>query len=868
MPQHSAQPDFVSSADDVDSADLDQGDGLEDDDDEELEEMEEEEEEEDEEDEVEEDEEACDAEGEVEGFEGEDGQEERVEVDDEVEDEDEDADDEVGDVLEDGKNVQKEDVGLGEEEEEGETDEEFKEKVEKFMEVEISEEKYLKEEAKIDKEGDQNSGLDSVEHLASVPDCAKDLSMKMKSEKDDKDQNPVSSSDWVLATVAKHLTSNENGISNASVGEICMGPQLEQENPNEAPEFVKNNGICIAGIHHSSDFDNVMSLQLKKNDLAVEDTVKNESMVVKGGSPVHGKTNSQILEDSRRKCGHTPQRRLRSSSPCPKVDQVNKKPAITCVFYASGWCIKGNTCKFRHQDGFNLTELQTKEDSTRNSIKSEYLCTSGSEELVEQTKESVSLLDTSNVEGSSESKSLLQRALVRTYGPESNVSSKFHDNDMNFQIGNSLAREECKRPFGKVDHIENKTEMQCSDNAFSSTNSLIEGEPYDGISHDDSLYKSTVSRTQQIDASLPEYSHYPVSSSVTFNRLQNSTNSTAYSRTGDIAIRSGHQLFLNHESYPSHVLSTSLVTEMGHSFQLSKSDYSFSWAASSPTSASSQRKMYLEGHTMLDRDKGCLGSPCHDFQGMRKHNDFPSSWRNSKIGYDSWEPSQPFRPSMAIVTSSISSPGSQYDPILDSIEPAVCNARNCQMNSFDKSSFEPTNVGTGLYSRVSAVSQNWEDALVKNVSLQYGSADSIAHVVSGTSKNEIGYMSTPNIQKTQNPDPLLERSTAKDVELGTIRKNVVDKGRNNKESKSLKIFQAALVDFMKELVKPWWREGQLSKDVHKTIVKKSVEKVLSVLHPQQVPSTPETINHYLITSKPKLLKLVEGYVQKYMNSRS
>ncbi|CAL9188441.1 unnamed protein product [Musa hybrid cultivar] len=63
----------------------------------------------------------------------------------------------------------------------------------------------------------------------------------------------------------------------------------------------------------------------------------------------------------------------------------------------------------------------------------------------------------------------------------------------------------------------------------------------------------------------------------------------------------------------------------------------------------------------------------------------------------------------------------------------------------------------------------------------------------------------------------------------------VDKGEDVKESKAVKIFHTALVDFVKELLKTIWKEGHSSRDAHKMIVKKAAEKVLNALQPHHVP---------------------------------
>lgn len=86
----------------------------------------------------------------------------------------------------------------------------------------------------------------------------------------------------------------------------------------------------------------------------------------------------------------------------------------------------------------------------------------------------------------------------------------------------------------------------------------------------------------------------------------------------------------------------------------------------------------------------------------------------------------------------------------------------------------------------------------------------------------------------------------------------------HKESKALRQFRAALVDLVKELLKPKWREGNLSKDAHNRIVKKAVEKVLNSLQHHQVPTTMESVKQYLLLSRPKIIKLVEVSFRDYI----
>ncbi|XP_010245822.1 PREDICTED: zinc finger CCCH domain-containing protein 55 [Nelumbo nucifera] len=93
-----------------------------------------------------------------------------------------------------------------------------------------------------------------------------------------------------------------------------------------------------------------------------------------------------------------------------------------------------------------------------------------------------------------------------------------------------------------------------------------------------------------------------------------------------------------------------------------------------------------------------------------------------------------------------------------------------------------------------------------------------------------------------------------------------EEGKRNKEAKGMRMFKFALVEFVKEILKPTWKEGQMSKEAHKTIVKKVVDKVTSTLQGAQVPQTQEKIDHYLSYSKAKLTKLVQAYVEKYLKT--
>ncbi|KAF5958935.1 hypothetical protein HYC85_000144 [Camellia sinensis] len=84
-----------------------------------------------------------------------------------------------------------------------------------------------------------------------------------------------------------------------------------------------------------------------------------------------------------------------------------------------------------------------------------------------------------------------------------------------------------------------------------------------------------------------------------------------------------------------------------------------------------------------------------------------------------------------------------------------------------------------------------------------------------------------------------------------------DEVKKNNDSKGIWVFKFALVEFVKEMLKPKWKEGQISKESHKTILKKVVDKVIGSIQGAYIPDSQEKIDNYLSSSKQKLTQLVE-----------
>lgn len=84
-----------------------------------------------------------------------------------------------------------------------------------------------------------------------------------------------------------------------------------------------------------------------------------------------------------------------------------------------------------------------------------------------------------------------------------------------------------------------------------------------------------------------------------------------------------------------------------------------------------------------------------------------------------------------------------------------------------------------------------------------------------------------------------------------------DEIKKNNDGKSLRPFKFALAEFVKELLRPTWKEGHIKKEAYKTIVKNVVDKVIASVQSIHILQTKEKIDNYLSTAKPEILKLLQ-----------
>ncbi|KAL3529662.1 hypothetical protein ACH5RR_008984 [Cinchona calisaya] len=198
----------------------------------------------------------------------------------------------------------------------------------------------------------------------------------------------------------------------------------------------------------------------------------------------------------------------------------------------------------------------------------------------------------------------------------------------------------------------------------------------------------------------------------------------------------------------------------------------------------------------------------------------------------------------------------QYDPLYDSIEPSLNSVRKLNYSQKHEITDESDVIVRFIGSNKSL------DENEHNKQKGGGSDE-----VSGSLENEdYGETADGEVGAVENGSPSnpngAAETAAREVEIDQVK--APGKSKRNKESRSMKLFKVAIADFVKEVLKPSWRQGNMSKEAFKTIVKKTVDRVSGAMKSHQIPKSQSKINHYIDSSQRKLTKLVMGYVDKYV----
>lgn len=201
--------------------------------------------------------------------------------------------------------------------------------------------------------------------------------------------------------------------------------------------------------------------------------------------------------------------------------------------------------------------------------------------------------------------------------------------------------------------------------------------------------------------------------------------------------------------------------------------------------------------------------------------------------------------------------GDQYDPLSDSIEPFTSSVNKPDFGQM----LQPGD--SGIVSRTCGSNQLLDvdgNNKLKGSGGVQGSLSLENYEYGETADAEVGDVEDGS---ASNPQSAADMSAEED-EINQVKAS--GKTEKGKDSKSMKFFKIAIADFVKEVLKPSWRQGNMSKEAFKTIVKKTVDKVSAATGQRHIPKSREKIDHYINSQQRKLTTLVMGYVDKYVNA--
>lgn len=212
-----------------------------------------------------------------------------------------------------------------------------------------------------------------------------------------------------------------------------------------------------------------------------------------------------------------------------------------------------------------------------------------------------------------------------------------------------------------------------------------------------------------------------------------------------------------------------------------------------------------------------------------------------------------------------STAGDQYDPLFDSIEPS-----SNMFRKFDH--VQERNLTSDVDSRPVTTRVAYDSDIMLRLTGSHKPLDveennrqkepATAAVPKSPENDEFGETAevgavenaSPQPGEGKNRSPGNQKIAMGDIEIDQVQ--TPGKSKKGKDSRSMKLFKIALADFVKEVLKPSWRHGNMSKEAFKTIVKKTVDKVSGAMKSHQIPKSQAKINQFVESSQRKLTKLV------------
>ncbi|KAH0934842.1 hypothetical protein HID58_011959 [Brassica napus] len=230
--------------------------------------------------------------------------------------------------------------------------------------------------------------------------------------------------------------------------------------------------------------------------------------------------------------------------------------------------------------------------------------------------------------------------------------------------------------------------------------------------------------------------------------------------------------------------------------------------------------------------------------------------------------------------------GDMYDPFVDSFEPASLKLDCLQEHEPVSDSYTVPKASISSNTPLN-VEENNQDVVDKQalsesdttarVSVSSNKPPDVEDFTNGNDVGAVVYEDNDELGEnagegnshetlTPNSNNEIPKANNSAREGDITRKKSRGDAKEKDSSRSMKLFQVALTKFVKDLLKPSWRQGNMSKEAFKTIVKRAVDKVSNSMEGRRVPKSKAKIDKYIDSSRDKLTKLVMGYVDKYVKA--
>nr|CAB3501594.1 unnamed protein product [Digitaria exilis] len=155
------------------------------------------------------------------------------------------------------------------------------------------------------------------------------------------------------------------------------------------------------------------------------------------------------------------------------------------------------------------------------------------------------------------------------------------------------------------------------------------------------------------------------------------------------------------------------------------------------------------------------------------------------------------------------SSGAPYDPLVDSIEPSSSSINKVDPRKETKRS----------------AAHSHDVSRLMNIEVDSESMHGLGVVAESEVEGlgELAGETEAGMVENASPEFLGAKDWNSDIP-GDFDNDTLDKNKKGKDSRSMKLFKIAIADFVKEILKPSWKQGNMSKEAFKTIVRKTVDK--------------------------------------------